>query len=78
MVSTLTLLADFGLVVLIWIVQLIIYPSFHVVANDAFAAWHKTYMALISYLVIPLMFGQVGLHGMGLYQDASALSLIHI
>ena len=53
MIATLTLLTDFGLVVLIWIVQLIIYPAFYVVADNNFAAWHKKYMSLISYLVIP-------------------------
>ena len=54
---------DFGLVVLIWLVQLIIYPSFKHVAPDAFVAWHTKYSMLISIVVIPLMFGQVAAVG---------------
>jgi len=76
MLATLTVLADFGLVVLIWIVQLIIYPSFHVVSKSDFTAWHKKYMSLISYLVVPLMFAQVVFHAVGLYLDASALKIV--
>ena len=75
MLSTLTLLSDFGLVVLIWIVQLIIYPSFHVVSDRDFTAWHKKYMSLISYLVIPLMFAQVAFHAIALYEAASVLKI---
>ena len=76
MISTLTALTDFGLVVLIWIVQLIIYPSFHVVADRDFRAWHERYRTLISYLVIPLTFSQVGFHAAGLYEDISALRIV--
>ena len=76
MLAALTLIADFGLVVLIWIVQLIIYPSFHVVADQDFRAWHKRYSSLISMLVIPLMFSQVGFHAAGLYEEASALKIV--
>ena len=71
MVSTLVLLSDFGLVVLIWMVQLIIYPSFLVIEEDAFKVWHKKYMLLISYLVIPLMFAQVAFHALALLNHVS-------
>ncbi|MFT7429007.1 MAG: hypothetical protein ACI9IZ_001504, partial [Nonlabens sp.] len=38
----LQLLVDFGLVVLIWIVQLIIYPSFLYYGSKTLNKWHKT------------------------------------
>lgn len=76
MFSTLTLLVDFGLVVLIWIVQLIVYPSFHVLSDQDFKAWHKTYSLRISVLVMPLMVVQVAFHGIGLYEEASALQIV--
>ena len=54
---------DFALVVLIWLVQLIIYPSFKHISYESFLAWHGTYSRLISIIVIPLMFAQVGIVG---------------
>ena len=63
------LLIDFGLVVLIWLVQLIIYPSFTAMSEENIKLWHPRYTGLISLFVIPLMFGQVGLYGQGLMQQ---------
>ena len=54
------LLVDFGLFLVIWMVQLIIYPSFvYYTDHDAFMTWHSRYSRLISYFVVPLMIGQV-------------------
>ena len=55
------LLLDFGLVVLIWIVQLIVYPSFRYYRNENLVAWHREYTSRFSFIVIPLMFGQLGI-----------------
>jgi len=44
---------------LIWVVQLYIYPSFRKVKPGRFLDWHKRYMRRISWLVGPLMAGQV-------------------
>ena len=49
---------DFGLLILIWLVQLIIYPSFAHVREDVFIKWHNQYTGLISLFVAPLMLGQ--------------------
>ena len=57
--SILGLLFDFGLLVLIWMVQLIIYPSFKFYSKTDLLLWHKKYTAAISIVVIPLMFGQL-------------------
>ncbi len=59
-------MVDFGLVVLIWLVQLIIYPSFMHSESATFQDWHQTYSLRISLVVIPLMFAQVGLVGVQL------------
>ncbi len=56
-------MVDFGLVVLIWLVQLIIYPSFLHSHQATFQDWHQVYSFRISLFVIPLMFAQVGLIG---------------
>lgn len=49
---------DTGLLVLIWMVQLIIYPSFLFYKKEALRQWHAIYVKRISFIVIPLMFGQ--------------------
>lgn len=57
--SLVRLLFDFGLVVLIWMVQLIIYPSFQYFNAQNLLHWHGKYTVAISFVVIPLMFGQL-------------------
>jgi len=53
------ILSDFGLVVLIWMVQLIIYPSFARYTTKNLLPWHRVYTKRLSAIVIPLMFTQV-------------------
>lgn len=53
------LLLDFGLVILIWMVQLIIYPSFQYYTPGELIIWHGNYTTAISIIVIPLMLGQL-------------------
>lgn len=60
-VYMLRLLVDFGLVVLIWIVQRIVYPGFLYCSANTLLAWHTKYTSRFSYLVIPLMLGQLSL-----------------
>ena len=54
-------LASFGLVVLIWLVQIIIYPAFAEIAPDRFAPWHAGYTRAVTWIVAPLMLAQVAL-----------------
>lgn len=58
-VSILRLFFDFGLVILIWLVQLVIYPSFLFYSKEQLIPWHQKYTVGISFIVIPLMFGQL-------------------
>lgn len=69
------LAVDFGLVVLIWLVQLVVYPSFAFVSEDRFAAFHAAYTRRVSFVVIPLMVGQVGLHAAIVTAEPSALRI---
>jgi hypothetical protein len=54
-----SLLVDVGLVVLIWMVQLIIYPSFSYYKPENLIKWHQKYTAGIAVVVIPLMLAQL-------------------
>ena len=57
----LRLIVDFGLVVLIWIVQLIVYPSFNYYKTENLITWHRKYTSLMGYIVGPLMLLQLGI-----------------
>ena len=50
---------DIGLLILIWLVQLVIYPSFPYMDTEAIQKWHLRYTFRISWVVIPLMGGQL-------------------
>ncbi len=60
-VDLLRLSADAGLMVLIWIVQGIIYPSFSHISSDFLQVWHNRYTRWIGGIVMPLMLTQLGL-----------------
>ena len=55
------LLIDFGFVVLIWCVQLVIYPSFAFYLPEHLLKWHRSYTKRVTYIVLPLMFSQLAL-----------------
>jgi hypothetical protein len=74
----LRVMTDFGLLVLIWVVQLIIYPGFAFIEFKEFGAWHKRYMLLITFVVAPLMFLQAGLAAFQLYQMPGIYTMISI
>lgn len=56
------LLVDFGLVVLIWLVQLVIYPSFQYYRSEDLLRWHQKYTSRITVIVMPLMLAQLALN----------------
>ncbi len=55
------LLLDFGLVVLIWIIQRIVYPGFLHYSTENLVVWHRQYTSRFSAIVIPLMLAQLGI-----------------
>lgn len=59
--QSLALAIDSGLAVLIWIVQLVVYPSFLYSQPGSFPQWHVLYSRRIAYIVAPLMIAQLGL-----------------
>lgn len=59
-IDTTRLLLDFGLLILIWMVQTIVYPSLTYYDANNLIKWHKKYVSNFRYIVVPLMFGQLG------------------
>ena len=55
------LAVSWGLFILIWLVQIIIYPGFHKIPNEAFVAYHRWYVIRISCIVLPLMMAELAL-----------------
>ena len=69
MLNTIRLLFDFGVVVLIWLVQLVIYPSFRYMPEAVIRSWHPKYTFLVSLVVMPLMLGQLAVAGYQLFRS---------
>jgi len=67
----LRLLLDFGLVVLIWIIQLVVYPSFNYYGREQLLEWHEKYTTRITFVVMPLMLGQLVVAGIQLWISPS-------
>ncbi len=52
-------LLDFGMVVILWLVQLVIYPSFLSCDEKRLVAWHRRYTSRVAWVIIPVMFSQL-------------------
>ena len=59
--SILFITVNGGLLVLIWIVQIIIYPGMHSWDSDRFALLHREYVRRISFIIVPLIVAQAAL-----------------
>lgn len=54
---------SWGLFVLIWMVQVVHYPSFAYIDAKQFEAFHQHHTRSISYIVLPLMLLELGIAG---------------
>lgn len=59
LLTSLFLIVNSGLVVLIWMVQLIVYPSFLFYNKENLVQWHNIYTKRIAVIVVPLMLIQL-------------------
>lgn len=62
------LLVDFGFLVLIWAVQLVIYPCFQYYTKENLLIWHRKYTIRVTFIVLPLITLQLLLAGIQLWQ----------
>lgn len=69
------LCADASMMVLIWIVQLIIYPGFRYYSSNDLLLWHRTYTPRISVIVAPLMILQLFLTIVAVWQNPGTYQL---
>jgi hypothetical protein len=67
---------DFGAVVLIWMVQLVIYPSFVYYADKDLLKWHIPYTQRVTFIVAPIMFSQTGIIAYQTFTEFNYLNLL--
>ena len=68
---------SWGLLILIWLVQLIIYPGFYLIPSELFVSYHRWYVIRISAVVLPLMVAELILTIWWILSDAySSISLL--
>ncbi|OAV43799.1 hypothetical protein [Lewinella sp. 4G2] len=60
--GALRLVFDTGALVLIWLVQLVIYPVFLRMQRSDFVSWHPVYTRRVTFVVMPIMLGQLALY----------------
>jgi len=70
------LLIDFGLLVLIWMVQLLIYPSFLYFQSSDLLKWHHAYTPRITFIVLPMMLFQLLAHSWNVYASFSIVNVL--
>lgn len=75
-INIIRLLLDAGLFVLIWMIQLIVYPSFLYYEKQNLVKWHNRYTKGLAIIVIPLMFGQLIIAIIQLVQLSSIETII--
>ena len=56
------MMLDTAALVLIWLVQLVIYPAFLHFHTEDFKRWHLVYTQRVTYVVLPVMLGQLALY----------------
>ncbi|WP_350286085.1 hypothetical protein [uncultured Croceitalea sp.] len=72
------LIFDTGVFVLVWLVQLVIYPSFCHYTSDMLKNWHKVYTKRVTFVVLPLMLGQLLFNLFNVISAFSALNMFKL
>ncbi|MFD0797866.1 hypothetical protein ACFQZJ_10365 [Maribacter chungangensis] len=69
------LIFDTATLVLIWAVQLAIYPALTYYGHENLRIWHRSYTKRITLVVLPLMFGQLGFTVLAVLGAASFIAV---
>ena len=73
------LAVDTGILILIWMTQLVVYPSFLYFQEADLLKWHKRYTKSITVIVAPLMLIQIALSANALLEPGTAiLNWLHL
>ena len=69
-------LSDCSLLILIWIVQLVIYPSFQFMSTEKLLLWHVKYTERMTWIAGPLILLQTTIVSMQIVQETSAVHIL--
>ena len=67
---------DFGIVMMVWLAQVIMYPSLAHIDEYSFVTWHKKYASRIAFFVIPLLCGQAIIVAILIYCGSGILEFL--
>jgi len=74
----LRLAADSGVLALIWLVQLVIYPGLAQYDEHRLRSWHPQYTRRVTFIVLPLMLSQLLLSAYSAYLFREMIDLAHL
>jgi hypothetical protein len=74
--STIQSLVDFGMCIVLWLVQLVIYPGLLYIEESRLVAWHKSYTFRVSFIIMPLMLAQLSFAIYSAWLIRDALNLV--
>lgn len=75
--TELRLLIDFDIFILIWMTQLLVYPSFLHYTKSNLMKWYTSYTARITAVVARFMLAQITIVTFSLWQEINALSILY-
>lgn len=78
LIEALRLAIDTGVLTLIWLVQLVIYPGLTRYSEVNLKSWHPIYTRSVTFVVLPLMFIQLGLSCYKAISVGAVIDLVHL
>ena len=78
MIPIINLIFDTATLVLIWAVQLAIYPGLTYYRHNELGVWHRSYTKRITLIVLPLMFGQLAFSTGEAIADTSFITILKL
>lgn len=67
---------DFAMLVFLWLVQIIIYPSFKNISKESILSWHKGYQTRVSIIMGPIMLLQMYQITFDVFHTISSITII--
>ena len=67
---------DFAMLVFLWLVQIIIYPSFKKISKESIFSWHKSYQTRVSIIMSPIMLLQMYQITFDVFHTISSITII--
>ena len=74
-IALIKIVVNTGLFVLIWMVQLVVYPGLCYYNDVDIKRWHPVYTNRITVIVLPLMVGQLAVYSVAAYLHPSYVSI---